>query len=296
MNKQLLKARIKRTLYVGAVDLMRLSGVSKVRRLAERPYSLRVLMYHKINRIPHNPITVAPEAFARQQEYLRKNYCVISLADLLDSVEGGRLLPSRAVLLTFDDGYLDNLEAAHGILKAAGHRALLFIPTGFVGDTRPFHHDSHLPFANPTLDWDQIRGMQDVFDIGSHGVSHRIMTKIPREEAKQEIRDSKTILERELGHEVAAFSYPNGSIADYDDDLEKTVIDAGYRVCFTTIPRTNMAGFDRFQVSRYNVEDYGMTYFAGLLDGSSDLLGLKDTHFGYEVKRFVNRLAGGPSK
>ncbi len=77
--------------------------MSRVRRLPERPDSLSV--YHKINGIPHNPITVAPEAFALQQVYLRTNDCVISLAVLLDSLEGGRPLPSRAVLLTFN-GYL----------------------------------------------------------------------------------------------------------------------------------------------------------------------------------------------
>jgi hypothetical protein len=69
-------------------------------------------------------------------------------------------------------------------------------------------------------------------------------------------------LERELGHGVAAFSYPKRKHRRHDDDREKTTIDAGHRICFTTIPGTTMAGFTRFRVSRSGIDDYGMTYFA----------------------------------
>lgn len=62
--------------------------------------------------------------------------------------------------------------------------------------------------------------------------------------------------------EVAALSYPRESIADHDDDREKTAVDAGHRICFTSIPLTTMASFKRFRVSPSDIDDYGMTYFA----------------------------------
>ena len=52
------------------------------------------------------------------------------------------------------------------------------------------------------------------------------------------------------------------------------------------------AGFNQFRLHRYNVEGFGLTYFKSLLDGSADIVGLKDTETGYRIKQLANRLLG----
>ena len=119
-------------------------------------------------------------------KYLKKNYNVISFKDIINSINNGYVFPDRSVLLTFDDGYRDNLINAHPILKEYDCKAILCIPTNFPeGGTLP--HDKDLSISNPTLSWKEISEMQDVFEIASHGCSHTALTKMPLTEAKKEI-------------------------------------------------------------------------------------------------------------
>jgi peptidoglycan/xylan/chitin deacetylase (PgdA/CDA1 family) len=97
-----------------------------------------ILLYHRIVERETDPlgVCVAPENFARQLEQVRATREVLPLADLVD----GEPSP-RAVAITFDDGYHDNLEHAAPALAAAGVPATLFVATGQVGDGRGFWWD-----------------------------------------------------------------------------------------------------------------------------------------------------------
>jgi glycosyltransferase involved in cell wall biosynthesis/peptidoglycan/xylan/chitin deacetylase (PgdA/CDA1 family) len=101
---------------------------------------LRVLMFHRIAD-PHrtlwlNPglISATPRAFARIAELLAREYDVIALDEAIDAVVRSRILPERAVLLTFDDAYRDFAMNAWPALKRYGLPATLFVPTGYAGD------------------------------------------------------------------------------------------------------------------------------------------------------------------
>jgi len=245
-------------------------------------------MYHKVTDLRPNSIAVSVAAFEEQQRILNEEFKVVPAVDVLAYFKHGTPLPPRAVLLTFDDGYRDNLTNAYPILKRFGHPALLFVPTDFVGG-RVLPHDEMLSVSNPTLDWEDLTSMLDVFEVGSHACSHRPLTKIPRANAIDEIRRSKDHLQSRLGREIRAFSYPKGSICDYDEGLTEAVMQAGYELCFTTIPGTNLADADPFSLKRVNVEDFGIRFFRNLLDGSADVLALKDTRVGYRAKAWANR-------
>src|SRR3954447_19379433 len=114
-------------------------------------------MYHKVTAARPNSIAVSPESFEAQQRFLGEHYSVVSLQAVRQRCRGEAALPRRAVLLTFDDGYADNLEIAMPILSAAGHPAAIFVPTDFVGSSKPLPHDARLSVPNPTLTWDQLR-------------------------------------------------------------------------------------------------------------------------------------------
>jgi peptidoglycan/xylan/chitin deacetylase (PgdA/CDA1 family) len=134
--------------------------------------------------------------------------------------------------------------------------------------------------------------MLDVFEIGSHGRSHRILSHLQPRDIESELVESKLNLERHLGINVRAFAYPNGAFGDFNEATEGAVRRAGYKLCFTAIAGTNLAPGNPLRLKRYNVEDFGMRYFKSLLDGSADLLRLKDSSLGVSVKALVNRALG----
>ena len=74
-------------------------------------------------------LAVSPEHFDRQCAYLARHYRVLSLDDLVDHVAAGRPVPSKAVVLTFDDGYLDNYTQAFPILRRHGLNATFYVTT-----------------------------------------------------------------------------------------------------------------------------------------------------------------------
>jgi peptidoglycan/xylan/chitin deacetylase (PgdA/CDA1 family) len=100
---------------------------------------LRVLTYHRVAPITSQPrldprnISAVPAEFWRQMRYLKKSWEVVPLEAVVQAARGAERLPSRAVLVTFDDGYRDFLDHAWPVLEALGLPATMFVPTGFPG-------------------------------------------------------------------------------------------------------------------------------------------------------------------
>ncbi len=96
-----------------------------------------ILMYHSVTR-PADEAWIAPrnrmaaDRFEMQMRFLAKNRRVISLADLTDMLWDGKSIPPKTVLLTFDDGYRDNLEVVAPILERYQLPATLYLCTGYV--------------------------------------------------------------------------------------------------------------------------------------------------------------------
>jgi peptidoglycan/xylan/chitin deacetylase (PgdA/CDA1 family) len=101
-----------------------------------------ILMYHRIADMPYDPwgLAVTPERFADQLKALKSLRRPLSMDVLVDELEKG-CLDRRAVALTFDDGYIDNLTSAKPLLEAARVPASVFLTTGRVGATEPFWWD-----------------------------------------------------------------------------------------------------------------------------------------------------------
>ena len=110
--------------------------------------SLVGLLYHRIDD-PDRPefygyrdnVSATRETFAAQLDYLVKNYDVVTLDDCIAWIEGRASLSSRAVLITFDDGYRDNFVNEAPELTARDLRAVLFAATGFMDDQAVFYWD-----------------------------------------------------------------------------------------------------------------------------------------------------------
>jgi len=102
---------------------------------------------------------------------------------------------------------------------------------------------------NHFLSWEECKEMKNnSIDIGSHTVSHPMLTRLPPKQARYEMEQSKKHIEEKLGMEVKAFSYPFG---DYDTDMVALVRKSGYAYAVTATPRKAIGSEDNvYQIGR----------------------------------------------
>lgn len=99
--------------------------------------------------------------------------------------------------------------------------------------------------ARTMLTWDEVRALaRDGVDIGSHGVSHTIMTRLPLAEAEVELRESKRVIEAQLQRPVRHFAYPNGREEDFNEPLRAACRVVGYASVSTCVYGLNCSGVD----------------------------------------------------
>ena len=118
-------------------------ALRRARRLAPSAREAAViLMYHRIASPPYDPwgLCVSPERFREQVAALLEHRTPLALDDLVEALESGAV-PPRAVALTFDDGYADNVDAAKPILEAMRVPATMFLTTGLIGSGKQFWWD-----------------------------------------------------------------------------------------------------------------------------------------------------------
>jgi peptidoglycan/xylan/chitin deacetylase (PgdA/CDA1 family) len=258
-------------------------------------------MYHKVNDLPGNRMSMPVSLFDEQMAQLRElGYTVVGLDAVLDHYTQRSPLPEQAVLITFDDGYHDNLDNAATVLSRHGYPGVLFVPIGFLDDRQPLPHDEGLAaqgILNPTLDWDELADLErEGIRIESHGISHRPLADLEVDEAAREIALSKLRLEEKLGRPVRAFSYVKGSEAHYKPVHLSLVRQAGYDVAFTAVSGANSPVTDPLQLRRYNIEPYPSRTFELVLAGACDLIAIKDTVTGTRARRLFNAALGTSTK
>jgi peptidoglycan/xylan/chitin deacetylase (PgdA/CDA1 family) len=164
--------------------------------------------------------TVEPSVFAEEMDALANNgYHPISQLQLFDALFHGARLPSKPVLLTVDDGYVDDVKTILPILRAHHFIATFYIITG------RFHEPG---FLNAT----EVRRLDAAgMDVGAHTRTHVPLAAIPTSELREQIEGSREDLEHVLGHPVQWFAYPFGS---YDATVIAEVRHAGFVLAVTT--------------------------------------------------------------
>lgn len=263
----------------------------------EKERTLRVLMYHKVNDLWPNPTTVPVHVFEEQMLLLGElGYKPVSLDQVRDHYVHGVPLPSGAVLITFDDGYRDNLQNALPILRRHGYPAVVFVPLGFLDGDRPLPHEEPLRtlgIRNATVGWDELQELEvGGIRVESHGIGHRPLSDLSPADAAREIAISKLRLEDRLGREVEAYAFVKGSLADYRPEHASLVQQAGYKLAFSSVSGANGPASDRYRLRRYNVEPYPARTFELVLAGACDLISMKDTVPGSYARRAFNTVLG----
>ena len=215
--------------------------------------SVPMLMYHRVAEPPsdtrHPEIFVSPRRFAEQLAALRALGCtVLPLSAYVAYRRGERDLPPRPVVLTFDDGYLDNYEHAFPLLREFDCGATIFLVSSLVGGTNVW--DPEEPRA-PLLHCGHVREMQRAgVDFQSHTRTHARLTALGPSCALAELRDSRDALEQMLGARVESVAYPWGA---HDDAVCRVAEDAGYDAGVIVRRRTNFDDTPRFALRRIGV-------------------------------------------
>ena len=138
------------------------------------------------------------------------------MSALVDLVDRGGTVSPGTVVITFDDGYEDNLSVAAPLLAARSLPATVFVTTRYLpgcpGGTTPCPPGAMIPF-------DALVGLEAAgTEVGSHAHSHSQLDVLPRSAAGVEIRLSKDLLEGALGHAVRSFAYPHGYASQWVQD------------------------------------------------------------------------------
>ena len=296
MRAERLKQLLKNGVYRSLGELTSGLGVN-----GEHDRALRVLMYHKINDRDGNPLSVPVSLFDEQMAQLGAlGYTVVDVEAVLAHYVERKPLPPRAVLITFDDGYRDNLENAVEVLRRHGYPAVLFMPIGFLDTSLPLPHEERLAqrgVYNRTLDWRDLPDLErGGIRVEAHGISHRPLADLELDEAAREIALSKLRLEEALGRPVRAFAYVKGSEAHYKPVHLSLLRQAGYDLAFTSVSGANSSRTDALRLHRYNVEPYPARTFELVLAGACDLIAVKDTVSGTYARRVLNAALGTSTK
>lgn len=192
--------------------------------------SVPVLMYHSVSRessARFRPWTLHPRRFAEHMEHLaRRGYRSLTLAQLAEgSRPGGRPLPERPVVLTFDDGFADFHSTVLPVLEEHRQTATLYVPTAFVGGTARWlarEREQGRPILHPEQLHDVARRG---IEVGAHSHTHPRLDELGTSECRAEVHRSKDLLEQELQRPVTAFAYPHGC---YSARVREQVVEAGY--------------------------------------------------------------------
>ena len=251
---------------------LRWSGVAWLWREVVQRRKVTFLLFHDME---------ADDA-ERNFAYLKRHYNIISLNDYLEAVNNNQKLPSKAIVITFDDGHTSNY-ALIPVIKKMEIPVTIFLCSSIVGTRRHFwfRHSEEMKsrieslkkvtneqrlktleaygfvqqqeYADTqALQKEQIEEMKPWVNFQSHTCFHPILPQCDGKTAQHEIEGSKQQLETDFWLNINALSYPNGDYSIRDIQLAK---EAGYKCGITVDSGYNDKSTDLFRLKRFSVND-----------------------------------------
>ena len=228
-----------------------------------------MLMYHAVtpgSGVPAWPWAVSLDRFKGHLALLKDaGWHIATMRELISEPSQAG---DRTAVITFDDGYVDNLAACEELVRN-GAGASWFVVSGSVG-TAPAWPGDGRP-SGRLLNGDELRQMQAAgMEIGSHTVSHARLPTLDDSTLHRELRDSKQALEDVLGQSVDTFAYPYGQ---WDDRCAAAVKQAGYLAACTTRTGWALRDNDPYRIRRLTIfnHDTAASFARKLYFGSHDV-------------------------
>jgi peptidoglycan/xylan/chitin deacetylase (PgdA/CDA1 family) len=209
-------------------------------------------MYHSVSDKPSssNPLwSISPATLSCHLEYLKYQHWVPTTVSTFVSLlfDKKEPLPDKTVVITFDDGLADFFTGALPILVRYGYPATLFITTAYINQSAGWLR-SRRGENHPMLSWSEVREIADHgIECGSHAHSHAQLDILPVKKIRDELRNSKDILEQHLLQSVQSFAYPFGLNSP---NLRQLVQQAGYSSACAVRHTMASAADDRYALAR----------------------------------------------
>jgi peptidoglycan/xylan/chitin deacetylase (PgdA/CDA1 family) len=207
-----------------------------------RTVTVPVLTYHRVHTMPavgQLDLIVDPANFAAELKALHDaGYHTISQAQLFRALYDGKPLPSKPVMISVDDGYVDDVRTILPDLERWHMVGTFFVITGRMSEPG---------FLTASQIQELDRAGMDVGDHTAHHVDLRLLTP---SELQAEIAGSRKTLEAVLGHPVYFFAYPFGA---FNDRVVQAVHDAGFTVAYTTASGTSESTASPLTMPRIHV-------------------------------------------
>ena len=194
----------------------------------------------------HAQLTVATDVFQKQMQYLHdKGYSVIPMASLINFFDTGAGLPSKPILLTFDDGYSDFISDALSILKQFGYPATLFLPTGLA--------------ENPGyVSWSSLNDANsNKILIANHTWSHKSVAT-DQATIEKEITTADKQLADHGFNSPKVFAYPYGNSNQF---AVSVLAKNNYLLGFTTNPGSTQCKQLRLQLPRVRIGNSNLNVY-----------------------------------
>jgi peptidoglycan/xylan/chitin deacetylase (PgdA/CDA1 family) len=208
-----------------SLALANTSAVSRILTALERVDKggnslLRVLTYHRVDELDARPnlspslLSATPDDFSLQMHFLAENYTPISVRHVLEYIEMESALPSKAVLVTFDDAYCDFAQHAWGILKQYGIPVTLFVPTAYPDNPKRILWWDKLHFALRKTERDEITSPVGIVHLATPKDRRRAfkhlrnhIKSLAHDEAMQLVDELCDQLQIESSHDNAILSW-----------------------------------------------------------------------------------------
>ena len=218
----------------------------------KKKYEVPVVMYHRVINNSENEgiygTYIYENIFRQHMQYLKdNNFDVITFEDLNKIGWRNRFQRNKKyIMITFDDGYVDNYNLAFPILKEFGFKATIFLMGESTYNEWDVNAGGEKKFE--LMDKFMIKEMQDYgIEFGAHTFNHPKLNKLSEEEIRHQIVDVKKPLEEKIEKEIITFAYPYGILNDY---AKKMAREAGYTFTVSTDSGSVCLSDDLYQIRR----------------------------------------------
>jgi peptidoglycan/xylan/chitin deacetylase (PgdA/CDA1 family)/GT2 family glycosyltransferase len=212
-----------------------------------------ILMYHAIGAPgePASRFVVPVGRLAKQLAWLRlAGYHPMSLQAYVQMLHSGVAPLAHAVIITFDDGYVDNFTLAYPLLRRYRIPATLFVVSDRIGGTNDWDRNTELR-GRKLADWDALCEMRtNGIEIGAHTRTHADLTTCSDRELQVELDGSRTVLQERLGVPAQVLAYPFGK---YDQMIQEYVQASGWLGGCTARHGFNTVSAERLALRRIEV-------------------------------------------
>jgi peptidoglycan/xylan/chitin deacetylase (PgdA/CDA1 family) len=250
-----------------AKDALLASGALRLKARVKRPAAL-ILMYHSVRQDPAQDqawiapgITHSTRVFTRHMELVAQRFNPVSLDDILLFLRGDAGLPRRAVAVTFDDGFVDNVEEAAPVLQRVGIPAAFYLVSSAIGnqDVPWYCRVRHAFLSTRAGAWDDSELTWNLMKPASRGAAMQSAYDGCSGLAGQSLRDAVERIERDLGFE--GIQPPRRLMMSWEE--AESLRRAGHIVGSHTMSHPNLAYVESEEVlraelgdSKYHIEEH----------------------------------------